>query len=54
MYWTKDLCKTYIVLWRHSTREEEVGDGRENQAAGGEEQANPPGPDPARITGCQL
>lgn len=45
---------THIFLWMHPTREEEVGDGGENQAAGGDEQTHPPGPDPAGVTLSQL
>lgn len=41
---------TYIVLWRHPTREEEVGDGGEKQEASSDEQAHPPGADPAGVT----
>lgn len=35
-------------------REEEVGDGGENQAARGDEQAHPPGPHPAGVAVSQL
>lgn len=45
---------TYIVFWRQFTWEEEVGDGGEKQAASDDEQAHPPGPDPAWVTGFQL
>lgn len=44
----------YLMFWRHCTREEEVGDGGENQAARGDEQAHPPGPHPAGVTVSQL
>lgn len=50
----KDESVTYVIFCRHSTREEEVGDGGENQAAGGDEQAHPPGPDPAGVSVSQL
>lgn len=45
---------TYIIFCRHGAREEEVGDGGEKQAAGGDEQAHPPGPDPTGVTVPQL
>lgn len=43
-----------MVLRSHGTGEEEVGDRGENQAAGRDEQAHPPGTDPARIARSEL
>lgn len=45
---------TYMIFCRHSAREEEVGDGGEKEADGGDEEAHPPGPNPAGVTLSQL
>lgn len=46
--------ETYMMLRRHRAGEEEVGDGGEDQAAGGDEQAHPPGADPAGVAVSHL
>lgn len=48
------ISVTYIMFCGHSTGEEEVRDGCEEQAAGGDEHAHPPGPDPSGISRPQL
>lgn len=48
------VSHTYVHFYVHFTREEEVGDGGENQAAGGYKQTHPPSPHPTGITVSQL
>lgn len=48
------ISGSHLALRRHGAREEEVGDGGEEEAAGGDEKPHPPGPHPAGVAQPQL
>lgn len=50
----QSISGSYLALRRHGAREEEVGDGGEEEAAGGDEKPHPPGPHPAGVAQPQL
>ncbi|TNN74172.1 hypothetical protein EYF80_015617 [Liparis tanakae] len=53
-HWARTSIRKRGLNRRQSAREEEVGDGGEKQAGGGDEQAHPPGPHPAGVALGQL